>query len=201
MWVAISLASLILVIILVLCVPFHFVFHIDTRARPRVKLSFVWFFGLIDKDIRKRKKEPPGKKEKAKPTKKSKSRIDRQLISKIIRIRGLFEQIKKFIKDLFSCFNLRELIVDLIVHPDDPADTGILYALALPLNNLMDFGSSYRVNIWPSFESDTMFEGTISGSVKLQPVKLFKPFARFVFSMPAARLLNTFISNKWKKEK
>ena len=199
MWVAISLASLILVIILVLCVPLDFVFRIDTRSRPRTKLSFVWFFGLVDKDIRKRKKEPPEKEDRAKPAKKPKSRIDRQLFFKIVRIKGLFKQFKQFIKDVFSCFNLKELIVDCRVHPDDPADTGILYALALPFNNLTDPCSSYRINIWPSFEPDTLFEGTITGSIRLQPVKLFKPLARLVFSMPAARLLYTFISNKWKK--
>jgi hypothetical protein len=197
LWVAISLASFILVIILILCVPLNLVFHIDTRARPRTKLSIVWFFGLVDKNIRKK---TPEKKDKVKPAKESKGRIDRQLVSNIVRIKGLYEQIKQFIRDLFSCFNLRELFVDLIVHPDDPADTGILYALALPLNNLMGSSPSYRINIWPSFDSDTTFEGTIAGSMKLHPVKLFKPLTRFVFSMPAARLIYTFVSNKWKKE-
>jgi hypothetical protein len=181
-------------------VPFDFVFHIDTRSRPRTKLSFVWFFGLIDKDIRERKKEPPGKEKREKPAKKSKGRTDRQLLLKIVRIKGLFKQVTQFIKDLFSCFNLKELIVDCKVHPDDPADTGILYAFAMPFNNLTDSCSPYRINIWPTFESDIIFEGTIAGSIRLQPVKLFRPLTRLVFSLPAARLIYTFISNKWKKE-
>ena len=201
MWVAISLASLILVIILVLCVPVDFVFRVDTRSRPRVKLRFVWFFGLVGKEIGKKKEKPPEKEERVKPVKRSKSRMNRQLILDITRTEGLFKQIKQFIKDLFSCLNLKEFIVDLIVHPDNPADTGILYALALPFNNLSDSRSSYRINIWPSFESDTIFKGNIVGSARIQPVKLFKPFARLVFSMPAVRLVYTFVSNKWKKEK
>ena len=102
MWVAISLVSLILVIILILCVPLDFVFYIDTRARPRVKLSFVWFFGLVDKEIKKRKKESPEKEDRAKPVKKSKSRINRQLFFRIIKIKGLFKQLK----DEFSCDDL-----------------------------------------------------------------------------------------------
>ena len=201
MWVAISLVSLILVIILILCVPLDFVFHIDTRARPRLKLSFVWFFGLVDKEISKKKKKPPEKEDRAKPVKKSKSRIDRQMIFKIIRIEGLFKQLKQFIKDMFSCFNLRELVVDCEIHPDDPADTGILYALALSFNGLTDYCSPHRIHIWPSFESNALLDGTIAGSIRLQPIKLCKPVARFVFSMPIARLLYTFVRSKWKKEK
>jgi hypothetical protein len=201
LWVAISLVSLILVIILMLCVPLDFVFCIDTKARPRMKLSFIWFFGLIDKEIKKRKKKSPEKEDRVKPVKKSKSRIDWQLILRIIKIKGLFRQFKQFIKDLLSCFKIKELIVDFKIHPDDPADTGILYALALPFNSLTDPRSPYRINIWPSFEPDIMFDGKLAGTIRLQPVKLFKPFAQFVFSIPIARLLYTFISYKWKKEK
>jgi hypothetical protein len=201
LWVAISLVSLILVIILILCVPLDFVFCIDTKTRPRVKLSFVWFFGLIDKEIKKRKKKSPEKEDKVKPVKKSKSRMDRQLIFRIIKIKGLFRQLKQFIKDLIPCFKLKEFIIDFKFCPEDPADMGILYALALSFNSLTDSRSPYRINIWPTFEPDIMFDGKLAGTIRLQPVKLFKPVARFVFSIPIARLLYTFISSKWKKEK
>jgi hypothetical protein len=182
-------------------VPFDFVFHIDTRSRPRMKFHFVWFFGLVDKDIREEKKAPSEKKDKVKPAKKSKSRINRQLIFRIVRIEGLFKQFKQFIKDIFSCFNLKEFVIDCKVHPDDPADTGIIYALAFPVNSLADSCIPYRINIWPSFEPGTFFDGEISGSIRLQPVKLFKPVARLIFSIPTIRLFYIFISNKWKKEK
>jgi hypothetical protein len=200
LWVIIVLASLILVIILLLCVPFDFIVHIDTEARPRLSMNLKWFFGLVNKKIEKGRKRP-GKAKKTRPEKKLKSPIDKKFFFKVLKIKGLFTQVKRLLKDSAFCIKIKELAINLTICPDNAADTGVLFALATPLRIFTDSFYPCKINISPVFESDSIIRGDFSGALRLQPIRLMIPTAKFFFSLPVLRLLGTFITSKWKKEK
>ena len=198
MWVLISLASLIVIIILLLCVPFDFVVHVNTESRPLLKMNLTWFFGLFKKRIEKSKKPPKKTKESVQATK-SKRPADIQLFLKILKIKGLVTQVTRLLKGSVSRIRIKELAVDLTICPDDAADTGILFAYTTPLRIFEDTLYPFKVNINPVFEADTPFTGELRGVVRLQPVRLINPVTKFIFSGPVMRLIYVFITNKWKK--
>ena len=58
MWVAITLASLAIILILALCVPLDVVLHANVYGKPKFQLRLAWLFGLVTREIRKGEKKP-----------------------------------------------------------------------------------------------------------------------------------------------
>lgn len=196
------IVCLIVAFILLLCVPLDLKFVWDSLQKPPGRFRLKWFFGALGRDIQKGAPKPErkekAKKERAGGATKNLNGI-RDFIE-IVRIKGLFRQLARLIKDLFKQIKLKNFTGSIRVGLGDPADTGFLFAIvnsALPfLDNLAN-----KASVQPVFEGDSIFEAHLKGMVRLQPIKFTLPFARFIFSPVGIKLVRTFISMGWKRRK
>ena len=194
MWVVATLASLAVVIVLVLCIPLDAVLHIDIHGRPKFQIRLAWLFGLVSKEITRAKKKKPKEK-------KRKGRIKARTIFKILRTRGLLEQLRRLLWDILRRLNIRDLRVNFRVGLDDPADTALLFALIGPATFFLGSSRVHEIRIEPSFEDEVVFEGYLHGAVRLVPIQLATPILRFVFSLAAIRAVKVLVLTKWKRKK
>ena len=201
MWVVISLASLAVILIFVLCVPLDMTLHADVYGKPKLRLKLSWLFGLVSKEVT-RGKEPKEKKklvkEKRKP-REGKRRL--RNILEILRTRGLLSQLKRLLRDVLSRLKTRDLIADFRVGLGDPADTGLLFALIGPATFWLNSSLSHQIRVQPSFEGEGVFEGYSHGVVRLRPIQLVIPFLRFAFSLATIRVAKRLVLTKWKRKR
>jgi len=202
LWVVATLASLAVVIIFVLCIPLNAVLHIDVYGRPKFQMRLVWFFGLVSKEITKAKKKPEEKERVAEGKRKpGKRKIKARTIFKILRTKGLLEQLKRLLRDVLRHLKIRDLRVDFRVGLDDPADTALLFALIGPATSFLGSSRVHEIRVQPSFEDEAVFEGYLSGALRLVPIQLGIPFLRFVFSLATLRVVKILVVTKWKRKK
>jgi hypothetical protein len=200
LWVIIVLLSLIAVLTLILSVPVELAFAAAVPGRPRARLKLLWLFGLVGREITG--KEKPEKKpapEKPKPVKKKKRRFKDIFV--LLRTRGLVKQFRIFIRDLFRCFQIRDLNADIRVGLGNPDDTGMLFAVIGPSVFWLSSTFPLSVNVQPAFEDEVTFEGHARGKVRLRPIRLLIPITRLLFSITVFRLLKNFIASRWKRKK
>jgi len=198
LWVIATLAGLAVLIILVLSVPLDAALHVDIYGRPKFRLRLEWLFGLVSKELRKRKKEPEEKKVIAK---KKRGRIKAGTIFQILKTKGLIRQIKKLLSDVLGQLKIREFIANFKVGLDNPADTGLLFALIGPATPFLSSSAHYQIRVQPSFYDGAVFEGYLHGALRLRPIQLVIPFLRFVFSLAILKVVKTLILSKWKRKK
>jgi len=202
LWVIVTLASLAAVIILVLCIPLDTVLRIDVYGRPKSQVRLVWLFGLVSKEVTKGKKGTEEKKRIAEDKQQpGKRRIKARTVFQILRTKGLLKQLKRLLQDILKCLKIRDLRVDFRVGLDDPADTGLLFALIGPATFFLGSSRVHEIRVQPSFEDEAVFEGYLHGAVRLVPIQLAMPFLRFVFSLAAIRTAKTLVLAKWKRTK
>lgn len=192
MWVIATLAGLAGLTIFVLCLPLDAALSIDTSGRPKFRLRLVWVFGLVSKEVKREKKEPE---------KKRKRRIGFRTISRILRIKGLLRQVKDLVRDVIGQVKIRELAVNLKLGLDNPADTGFLFASIGSITPFLSLPSRYQLRVQPSFYEEAVFEGYLHVVLRLWPIKLVRPFIRFVFSLAALRVVKILVLSKWKRKK
>ena len=203
MWVVATLASLAAIIIFVLCIPLNAVLDIDIYGRPKFRLRLVWFFGLVSRGITKGRKKPKEEEKRIAEGKRKpkKRKIKARTIFKILRTRGLIGQVKCLLRDILKCFKIRDLRADFRVGLDDPADTGLLFALIGPLIFFLGSSRVHEIRVQPSFEDEAVFEGYLRGAVRLVPIQLVVPLLRFVFSLATLRLIKILVLAKWERTK
>ena len=202
MWVIIALASLAVIVVLVLSVPLDAVLRIDVYGRPKFNLRLAWLFGLVSKEITKKKKKPEYKKEadngKRKPRKRG---LGPKTILKILRARGLLGQIKLLLKGILRLPWIKDLAADLKVGLGDPGDTGLLFALIGPATFFVGSSFPNQIKVQPSFADEAVLEGSLHGALRLRPVQLIPPLLRFVFSLPTIRVVKILAVAKWRRKK
>jgi len=194
LWVIATLAGLVGLIILVLCVPLDAALSMDASGRPKFRLRLVWLFGLISKEVSREKKKPEEKLKK-------KRAPDFSTILKILRTKGLPRRITTLVRDVLGQFKIRELALNCRLGLDDPADTGLLFALIGSTTSFLSLPSQYQIRVQPSFYDETVFEGHLHGVLRLRPIKLVGPFMRLVFSLAALRVVKILVLSKWKRKK
>ncbi len=199
MWVIIALAGLFALVVLVLSIPLDLAFRLDVHGRPKFSLKLVWLFGLVGKELGRRKKK--AKLKKAKPEKAKEKKGGARKALKILRTKGLLRQIKVLVTDVLSSLSIRQLRADFRIGLDNPADTGLLFATIGP--SLIFLSPSVRrsISIKPSFEVEAVLEGYAQAAVRLRPIRLLVPLLRFVFSLAFLRVIKTVVLAKWKRKK
>lgn len=206
MWVIATLAGLLGLVILALCVPLYATFNIDTSAKPWFRLRLTWFFGLISKELTGEREKATGEKatgEKAageKPEKKKRG-LEPGTIREILRTRGLLKRIKELVRSVLGQFKFRELAADIRLGLDNPADTGLLFSIIGPAKALLNLPARYRINIQPSFADEPSFEGYLQSTVRLRPIKPIGSALRFIFSPATLRAAKTLVLSKWKRKR
>ena len=202
MWVVITLASLAIILILVLCVPFDVVLHANVYGKPKFQMRLAWLFGLVTREIRKGEKKPEEKKKAVEGKQKPKKRKVRfRGIFEILRIRGLLKQFKTLIMDVLSQLKIRDFTADFRAGLGDPADTGLLFAFIGPATALLNHSFPNHIRVQPSFEDEAVFEGYSYGVTRLRPIQLVIPSLRFIFSLAAVRVVKKLVLSKWKRKR
>jgi len=202
LWVIVTLASLAVILILVLCVPLDLVLHADVYGRPKFRLRLSWLFGLVSKEVTKGKKKPEEKKRVIEGKRKPGGKRRRiRVIFEILRTKGLLRQTQGLLRDVLRRIKIRDLAADFRVGLDNPADTGFLFALIGPATFLLSSFFPHRIKVQPSFGDEAVFEGHLHGAVRLQPIQLVTPFLRFAFSLATIRVVKILVLSRWKRKK
>jgi len=201
LWVIAVLASLAALITLLLCVPLDLVFRTNIEGKIKSNLRLVWLFGLVRKDCIHTRKKPEEESNIEQEQKSSDWTRGIRITLEVIRTKGLPGQIVRFIKRILRQIKIRELVANLKVGLDNPADTGLLFAFAAPVNLLLSYFSPHQIRIEPSFSSDTIIEGHLYGAVRLRPVQLAAPLLGFAFSLPTLQAMKKLVLYKWKRKK
>lgn len=201
MWVIVALASLAVILILVLSVPLDMAVRVSMPGKPRLRMKLVWLFGLVSKEITRRKK--PEEKKKVVKDKRKPGEGKRRFknIFKILRTRGLLKQLKVLLRDILGCLKIRDLAADFRVGLGDPADTGLLFALIAPTTSWLSTSFHHQIRVQPSFTDEATFQGHLSGAVRLSPIQLVIPLLKFVFSLATLRAVKKLVLAKWKRKK
>jgi Protein of unknown function (DUF2953) len=193
--------GLAVLILLVFCIPLEVTFRIQMAGRPEVEVRVLWGFGLVRKELATKKK-PPEKQSRANAKPKPRKREGRtDTMLQILRSKGMLSQLQRMVIDTLRCLRLKELNADIRIGLDDPADTGLLFALIGPAAVFVRSIWHHQIRFMPSFEDEATLEGHAHGTVTVQPIRLIPPFVRFVFSSPTFNVLKVLILNLWKRQK
>lgn len=202
MWVVAALASLVFLIILVLCIPVDMSFHLEAYGKPKFKMKMVWLFGLVNKELGRKKKESDGEENttESRP-KRTKRTIKAKTILQIMKTKGFLRSLVNLLKNIFSHLRIKDFSANFRVGLDDPADTGILFATIGAATSVLSSLGYHQIRVEPSFEDEVVFEGDLCGTIRLSPIQLAPPFMRFVFSLSTIRVLKLLFLTKWKRKK
>ena len=202
MWVVIVLVSLATIATIFLCIPLELTLRASTEDKSKFSLKIIWFFGLIIKDLSQSKKKPV-KNAVAKIEDKSANNWLQQLkmALEILQTKGLLKQLRNFVVRTFKIARIRELAANLKVDLENPADTGLLFAVIAPLNLLVNHFVSYPIKIEPSFTGESLVSGYLNCSIRLLPIQMAVSVALLAFSLPALRVAKKLVSNRWKRKK
>ena len=201
MWVIVALASLAVILILVLSVPFDIAFQVSVPGRPRFRMKLLWLFGLVSKEITGKKKVEEKKEVVKKRQKPGVGRRRFRNIFAILRTKGLLRQLRVLIGDIFRRLKIKDLAADFRVGLGNPAETGLLFALIGPTTSWLSSSFPLQIKVQPSFADEATFEGYSRGAVRLRPIQLVIPFLRFVFSLATVRMVKKLVLTKWKRKK
>ena len=120
---------------------------------------------------------------------------------KILRTEGLPKQLKKLVRDILRQLKIRNLVANFRVGFDNPADTGMLFALVGPATLLLNSLTTHEVKVQPAFGGEAVLEGFSYGNVRLRPIQLIPPFIKAVFSLATLRVVKLLVLSKWKRKK
>ena len=202
MWVAVFIASLVALVIFVLCVPVGLALRMDASGRPRFSVRLAWFFGLVSTELKEEKKKAKVEERKAEGKKEREhGKGNARLVFEALRTRGLLKRLFRLLRDILSRLKFKELGGDLRVGLDNPADTGLLFAFVTPTSLLLNSSSLYDIRVQPSFAEGAVFEGYLYGAVRVWPIQLIPPLTGFVFSLPVVRAVKAVVVTKWKRRK
>jgi hypothetical protein len=206
LWVIYVLVGLLLFILLVLSVPVDFRLSIDIHGSLRFSLRITWLFRLISWDLWKEKKgtetlpEPiPLEKQPEKKGGWGRIRPDSRSILSIFRTKGLLKQFIRLLKGIMRCLKFRDVKVDLNIGLTNPADTGQLFAIAMPVSLFLQ-SYAQEIKLQPSFTGPGIY-GTACGTARIQPIRLTVPLANFVFSRPILKTAKILVTAKWTRRK
>jgi hypothetical protein len=198
LWVLATLAGLALLVILVLSVPVDLAVRVVTPEKPRMRLGLRWLFGLVSWEIKPEKTGEPARKAKAAGAKPPGKRAGQaRVFLAILSTRGLVRQFLKMVRNILRHLKIGGLKVDLRLGLDDPASTGLLFAIIGPPLALWH---PSEIKLTPGFEG-AVFAGELNGNIRVIPGQVVTAVLRFICSLPAMRAVKRLISAKWQTRK
>ncbi len=184
------IAGIVLFVVLVLFIPVDMALNLEAHESVKARMRVGWLFGLVQKDMRQRRKK--------KPEKKRKENI--KPILSVLRTKGLPRGLLKLAGQMLSCLKVRELDAGLRVGLDDPVDTAMMYSLLCPaLVPLSSFGP-VRLRMEPVFDEPT-FEASLYGKVRLYPIQTVGLLLRFILSPTGWRTVRVMVVSRWKQKR
>ena len=181
------IAGIVLFVVLVLFIPVDMALNLEAHESVKARMRVGWLFGLVQKDMRQRRKE--------KPEKKRKENI--KPILSLLKTKGLPGGILRLIGQMFSRLKVRQMDAELRVGLDDPVDTAMMCSLLWPaLVPLSSFGPM-RLRIEPVFD-EPAFEASLHGRVRLYPIQMVGPLLRLILSATGWRTIRSMVVSRWK---
>ncbi len=176
--------------------PLDLVLHFNTDRRPRFSIKLVWIFGLVRTEVKR------GKTTDRQAVVESKPKIADwegvlKIFLNILQTRGMPREIARLLRSIFRHLKVRELVANLKVGLDNPADTGLLFAFIAPLSLLASY-LPCQIKVEPSFSTTFLLQGYLSGAIRTHPLLLIASIAGFAFSPPAIKAIKTVAISKWK---
>jgi len=171
--------ALVLCVGLLLCIPITLKFRIQPEQMRHPTYTWVWLFGLvrIDKlDSRNKKLKSP----KQKRGKKSHSKSS-AVAFRLIRQKAFRRRIVKFLSQLINSVKRNNIRLQMTIGLDNPADTGLLWAIIGPISGWMSTIEDTNMVIVPDF-SDDVFEIDGRGSLSFIPLRMIILAAALVLS-------------------
>jgi hypothetical protein len=194
-WAVITIAiiaGLIALTVFIFLIPIDMTFSVERYGKTQTRLRVLLLFGLLHKELGKKKKAVAEKKRKRQPGFKT--------IFEILRTRGFSRKIANLLKEVVKSIRIKEVSAYFRIGFENAADTGFLFSILGPVVSLFNNFTRCSVRLEPSFNDEVVFEGYFNGKVRLQPIRLISPFARFVFSRPALKVMKVLFLSRWKKQ-
>jgi hypothetical protein len=195
LWVVVTLAGILFLVVLLLCVPLYFIVTIDSQSDVKFRARFIWLFGIIRRDIKKRKLQKEGVT--SRQTGKKHRKLHPETIFKLIKIKGIVNRISRLVMGIFRSIKIKSLTANLNVGLEDPADTASLFVLTGPVNALLHL-LPYQITVWPTYNGDLTFNAYVYSTVRLYPVLLIPPLLCFIFSAPVFNIARVMVTAKRK---
>ena len=193
MWVLIALAGLLALIILLLSVPIDLAFSLEVYGRPKFRARFSWLFGLLSRDIKGKKKKDAALKKAVKKKAGKKKRGGGRKALRLLTTRGLIWRLKALILGILRRLEFRDFRMDFRGGLENPVDSAMVFSLIWPAYLFLGPAFGRHVNLQVSFEGVAFLEGYCQGAVRLRPIRLAPPLARFIFSVPTLRAIKRMV--------
>ena len=193
MWVLITLAALLALIVLLLSVPIDLAFSLEVYGRPKFRVRFSWLFGLLSRDIEGKKKGDAALKKAVKKKAGKKKRGGGRKALRLLTTRGLIRRLKALVLGILRRLEFREFRMDFRGGLENPVDSAMVFSLIWPAYLFLGPSFGRHVNLQVSFEGVAFLEGYCQGAVRLRPIRLAPPLARFIFSVPTLRAIKRMV--------
>ena len=190
-WVLVGIASFLLLVVALLCVPVHAVIDADTAAAQKLSFRLTGMFGLLRKDLA------------LKPTRRVRSRSRRRpAVSwrRLARIDGLAGGLVKMAGDVVRAFRIEDVDVGGRFGTGDPFSTGIAFGVISAARACPIVPGRFRIEIEPAFTSDIVVEGRAHLDLSVQPIRLLRSAVRFFLSSPGRSLMTMALVRRRDKE-
>ena len=182
------LAGLLILVFVVFCIPVDITFNFERYDGLKTRVRVIWLFGLVHKELTRKKKLTKEKRRKKKPG-------IRNALG-MLRMPGFLRRIALLVKQVINNIRIKEISAHFRIGLDDVADTGILFSILGTVISLFHYYSNYSVRLEPSFADSVVFEGYFNGTVRFQPIRLIPPLSRFIFSRPILRAIKDFFISR-----
>ena len=164
--------------VLLLLIPIDLAFSYERQEGSRSRMRIGWLFGLIGKELGGERKRGE-KKPKEKKAKKERKSFGGPLV--IFRARSFSGRLFLLAKRLAKSVRVRDVEVEFQVGTGDPAETGQLHGLIVPVVALARSSLSPDIRVDPNFVEGP-FRGDARGAVRVYPIKLIPPLIAFTLS-------------------
>ncbi len=174
--------GIVLFFILILSIPIELAF--DT-SRPGAKARVGWAFGLLWKDVGGGKKKP-------KRPKKKKRRSGTKAFLDFLATRGSVSGLLKLARRMTGGIRVKQMDAHLRMGLDDPADTGMLYSVLLPILIPLNYIVSSNVQMELCFE-EAILDFTGQGHVRVVPAQMIWAVLLFGISPAGLRVIRSMV--------
>jgi hypothetical protein len=181
-------------------VPLDIFLSFDTARSEKLTLRATWLFGLLRVHHSGFGKKPAKLQRKKEKKAVSVWKPDLRLLLQILRVKGMGGAIARLVHRIFLRFEILDLRGELVMGLDDPADTGILVAMLMPVCFILNTLSGKFVMVRPSFGGEGL-DINAEAIVRLLPIWPCLCVGRFIFSMPAYTALKIVIETKCKRKR
>ncbi len=170
MWIIVAAGGFLVLASFLLWLPVHLLLDIDTASGQKYRFTVAFLLGVIKMRPRLRGAPPripePGK------------------LFDLLRVEGLSESAWRLLRDTARRIHVSELDVHIRLGGAASACNGVVAGALAALRPLFKLPQKCDIDIRPSFETGSAFEGSAHLDASARPLAMLFPLARFALSRP-----------------